>query len=196
MLTAAIENGLNRQLAASPGARARCAALQGQRLLVRITGTGLEISIESLGDTLCLSRTPAGDYNVTVEGSPINLLALTGDNPERLLQSGQVSVRGDAEILQRYRALALLLQPDLEEELSRLVGDLPAHHIGRLVRSLWSFGRRAASTTVRNAAEYLAHESHTLVPRAEAEAFMADVDQLREEVDRAAARLRTLEETR
>ena len=49
---------------------------------------------------------------------------------------------------------------------------------------------------MRNAAEYLAHENHTLVPRAEAEAFMADVDQLREDVDRAIARLRTLEETR
>ena len=196
MLTAAIENALNRNLASSPGARARCTALQGQRLLVRITGTGLQISIESLGDTLSLSRTPIGDFNVTVEGSPINLLALTGNNPERLLQSGQVTVRGDAEILQRYRALALLLQPDLEEELSRLIGDLPAHHIGRLARSLWSFGRRAASNTVRHAAEYLAHENHTLVPRAEAEAFMADVDQLREDVDRAIARLRTLEETR
>ncbi len=196
MLTAAIENALNRNLASSPGARARCTALQGQRLLVRITGTGLQISIESLGDTLSLSRTPIGDFNVTVEGSPINLLALTGNNPERLLQSGQVTVRGDAEILQRYRALALLLQPDLEEELSRLIGDLPAHHIGRLARSLWSFGRRAASNTVRNAAEYLAHENHTLAPRAEAEAFMADVDQLREDVDRAIARLRTLEETR
>jgi len=196
VLTAAIENLLNRNLALSAGARIRCAALQGQRLLVCVTGTGLQIGIESLGDTLALSRTPVGEFNVTVEGSPINLLALTGDNPERLLQSGQVTLRGEAEILQRYRALALLLQPDLEEELSRLVGDLPAHHIGRLARSLWSFGRRAASNTVRNAAEYLAHESHTLVPRAEAEAFMADVDQLREAVDRAAARLRTLEETR
>jgi len=196
VLTAAIENLLNRNLALSAGARIRCAALQGQRLLVCVTGTGLQIGIESLGDTLALSRTPVGEFNVTVEGSPINLLALTGDNPERLLQSGQVTLRGEAEILQRYRALALLLQPDLEEELSRLVGDLPAHHIGRLARSLWSFGRRAASNTMRNAAEYLAHESHTLVPRAEAEAFMADVDQLREAVDRAAARLRTLEETR
>jgi len=195
MLTAAIENLLNRNLASSPGARARCAALQGRRLLVCISGTGLRISIESLGDSLLISRTPNGEFDVTVEGSPVNLLALTGDNPERLLQAGRVAVRGDAEILQRYRALALLLQPDLEEELSRMVGDLPAHHIGRVVRSLWSFGRRASSNAVRNTAEYLAHETGTLVPRAEGEAFMADVDRLREDVDRAAARLRTLEET-
>lgn len=195
MLTAAIENLLNRNLASSPGGRARCAALQGRRLLVCISGTGLRISIESLGDSLLLSKTPSGEFDVTIEGSPINLLALTGDNPERLLQAGRVSVRGDAEILQRYRSLALLLQPDLEEELSRLVGDLPAHHIGRVVRSLWSFGRRATSNTVRNTAEYFAHETGTLVPRAEGEAFMADVDRLREDVDRAAARLRTLEET-
>ena len=72
MLTAAIENLLNRNLASSPGARARCAALKDQRLLVRITGVGLQLGIESLGDTLSLTRTPVGDFNVTVEGSPIN----------------------------------------------------------------------------------------------------------------------------
>jgi ubiquinone biosynthesis protein UbiJ len=75
------------------------------------------------------------------------------------------------------------------------VGENITDETVKLARSLWSFGRRAASNTVRNTAEYLAHENHTLVPRPEAEAFMADVDQLREDVDRAAARLRTLEET-
>ena len=45
---------------------------------------------------------------------------------------------------------------------------------------------------MRNVAEYLAHESGDLVPRAEAEVFLEGVDRLREDVDRAAARVDAL----
>ncbi|MBM4217673.1 MAG: hypothetical protein FJ178_07510 [Gammaproteobacteria bacterium] len=94
--------------------------------------------------------------------------------------------------MQRYRDLGLLLKPDLEEELSRLIGDSPAHRLAALARGALAFGRRSADTTVRNAAEYFAHETRDLVPRAEAEVFLNDVDQLREGVDRTAARLDTI----
>jgi ubiquinone biosynthesis protein UbiJ len=103
-----------------------------------------------------------------------------------------VQIRGDAEVLQRYRELALLLRPDLEEELARLIGDAPAHSLGRMARSMLDLGRRGSRTAVRNTAEYFAHESGDLVPRGEAEVFFADVDRLREDVDRAAARLDAL----
>jgi ubiquinone biosynthesis protein UbiJ len=39
-----------------------------------------------------------------------------------------------------------------------------------------------------NWAEYLAHESGDLVPRAQAEQFLVEVDDLRERVDRLQAR--------
>ena len=59
-------------------------------------------------------------------------------------------------------------------------------------RSMLDLGRRGSRTAVRNTAEYFAHESGDLVPRGEAEVFFADVDRLREDVDRAAARLDAL----
>jgi ubiquinone biosynthesis protein UbiJ len=46
---------------------------------------------------------------------------------------------------------------------------------------------------VQNAAEYFAHERGDLVPAAEAEAFMSDVDRLREDVDRTEARIAHIE---
>ena len=52
------------------------------------------------------------------------------------------------------------------------------------------FGRRAATTGVRNVAEYLAHERRDLVPRAEAEDFYRGVERLREDLDRLEARAR------
>ena len=192
MLTALVENMLNRNLGASPRARELCAALKGRRLQLRVEDLGLRIGFESLGSTLRLARDPEGEFDAEVSGSPLNLIALAGKSPERLLQSGAVQVRGDAELLQRYRELGLLLRPDLEEELSRLVGDAPAHQLARFARGALDFGRRGADTAVRNAAEYFAHERSDLVPRAEAEVFLEGVDRLREDVDRAAARVDAL----
>ena len=192
MLTELVENLLNRNLAASPRARELCAALRGRRLQVVVRDIGVRVGLESLGSSLRLARDPGGEFDAEISGSPLNLVALAGPSPERLLQSGAVQVRGDAELLQRYRELGLLLRPDLEEELSRLVGDAPAHQLARFARGALDFGRRGADTAVRNAAEYFAHERGDLVPAAEAEVFMGDVDRLREDVDRAAARLDAL----
>lgn len=210
MLTQSIENLLNQNLAASPGARARCAALRGTLLRVRVSGTPMQWSVESLGDSLRLVRggppaagSEAGDADTgaaanaeataEVEGSLLNLLALSGPRPEALVQRGAVRVSGDAELLQRYQELLRLLGPDVEEGLSRLVGDSAAHQVLRLARGALGFGRRAATTAVNNLAEYLAHERGDLVPRGEADAFFADVDRLREDADRLAARLAMLE---
>lgn len=192
MLTEVIENLLNRNLGQSPAARAACAALHGRRLKLVVHDIGLQIGIESLGDTLCITREAQGEFHAEVAGSPVNLLALAGPQPERLLKSAAVQVRGDIELLQRYRDLALLLRPDLEEELARLIGDTPAHRLAGFARAALAFGRRGARTAAQNTAEYLAHETGDLVPRAEAEAFLDDVDRLREDVDRAAARLDVL----
>lgn len=193
MLTELVENLLNRNLGASPRARELCAALRGRRLRVTISGLSLRIGLESLGSTLRISRDPDGEFDAEVEGSPVNLVALAGPSPEHLLRSGAVQVRGDTELLQRYRELGLLLRPDLEEELSRFVGDAPAHQVMRFAGKVFGFGRHAADTAVQNAAEYFTHERGDLVPAAEAEAFMSDVDRLREDVDRTEARIAHLE---
>ena len=120
----------------------------------------------------------------------MNLAALAGSHPEEVIQRGDVTIRGDAEIAQKFRELAMLLKPDVEEELSRLIGDTPAHQALRFVKLATGFGRRAAETSVRNVAEYLAHERGDLVPRAEAEDFYRGVERLREDLDRLDARAR------
>lgn len=192
MLTEAIENLLNRNLGSSPQARESCAALKGRRLKVIVNGLGLAIGCESLGDSLRLSRSAEGEFHAEVEGSPVNLLALAGPDPGRVLKSGAVRVRGEIELLQRYRDLVMLLRPDIEEELARLIGDAPAHKLAGLAQAFLAFGRRSTETAVRNTAEFFAHETGDLVPRAEGEAFFVEVDRLREDVDRAAARLDAL----
>jgi ubiquinone biosynthesis protein UbiJ len=195
MLTQAIENLLNRSLPRSPRARELCAALVGKRVRVEARGLGWVLIAESLNTSIRLVKesTDGQPPDADISGSLLSLAALAGSHPEEVIQRGDVTIRGDAEVAQKFRELAMLLKPDVEEELSRLIGDTPAHQALRLVRLATGFGRRAAETGVRNVAEYLAHERGDLVPRAEAEDFYRGVERLREDLDRLEARVQLLE---
>jgi ubiquinone biosynthesis accessory factor UbiJ len=191
MLTATLENLLNRGLPRSPRARELASELSGTSLGVEVRGM-TRLVVHSNGVTLQLREDAQGPANAEVSGSVLSLLQLAGAAPEAVLQKAAVEIRGDADIARKYRELAHLLKPDLEEELSLAVGDVPAHQLGRLARGALSWGQRAAATAVRNVAEYLAHERADLVPSAEADQFTSGVDRLREDVDRLEARIALL----
>src|SRR5262245_54706536 len=194
MLTQAIENLLNRNLPRSPRAQEVCASLAGKRVRIEARGLGWVLVAECLATSIKLTKgqgeTPAA---AEVPGRFMSLAALAGSHPEEVIRRGEVTIRGDAELAQKFRELAMLLRPDVEEELSKLIGDTPAHQALRLVKTVTGFGRRAATTGVRNMAEYLAHERRDLVPGPEAEDFYRSVEKLREDLDRLEARTRLLE---
>jgi ubiquinone biosynthesis accessory factor UbiJ len=186
MLTATLENLLNRGLPRSPRARQLCESLSGRSVAIVVPDI-VRLRLTSTGQTLAATRDDA-PADATLTGGVLGLLALSGDSAQRVLQRGAVTISGDSEVAQGFRELAQLLRPDLEEELSLLVGDVPAHQLGRLARLGASFSARAADTTLRNLAEYLGHERRDLVSRNEGEQFLRGVDALREGVDRLQAR--------
>ena len=194
MLTATIENMLNRGLPRSPRAQQLCAELMGRSVAVEIREI-TRLLVESTGQTLRVTRGDAG-ADAEIVGGPFGLLALSSKAPEAVLQRGDVEIRGDAELAQKFRELMLLLRPDLEEELSLVVSDVPAHQVGRFARMALGWTRKAASTTAENLAEYFGHERHDIVPKNEGEQFLRGVDALREDVDRMEARIALLRDHR
>jgi ubiquinone biosynthesis accessory factor UbiJ len=190
MLTATLENVLNRGLPRSPRAQQLCAELTGRSVAVEVREM-TRLLLESTGSTLRITRGDAG-ADAEIVGGPFGLLALSGASPDAVLQRGDVEIRGDAELAQKFRELVLLLRPDLEEELSHVVGDVPAHQVGRFARMALNWTHKAATTTLENIAEYLGHERQHLVPRSEGEQFLRGVDALREDVDRLEARIALL----
>jgi ubiquinone biosynthesis protein UbiJ len=171
-----------------------CASLAGKRVRIEARGLGWVLVAECLPTSIRLSKGDAGaPADAEITGSLMSLAALAGQHPEEVIRRGDVTIRGDAELAQKFRELAMLLKPDVEEELAKLIGDTPAHQALRLVRVATGFGRRAAATGVRNVAEYFAHERRDLVSRPEAEDFYRSVEKLRDDVDRLDARTRLLE---
>jgi ubiquinone biosynthesis protein UbiJ len=109
------------------------------------------------------------------------------------LRGGAVHIEGDAEVAQTFSELLTAARPDLEEELSRVVGDVAAHQMGNAARTALGFARRAHDTFLQNVAEYLQEEGRDVPNRTEAEEFLHGVDRLRDDVDRLEARLKLVE---
>jgi ubiquinone biosynthesis protein UbiJ len=120
-------------------------------------------------------------------------MRLLGPQPEAALRTGSVHIHGDAEVAQTFSELLKAARPDLEEELSRLIGDVAAHQIGNAARSLVGFAQRSVTTFTQNISEFLQEEGRDVPSRTEAEEFIRDVDRLRDDVDRIEARIVMLE---
>ena len=206
MLTERLQAAIDREVAGSPRAQTLVAQLEGRSMAIEARYTPWRITLRASAGRVLLDRSAAAlsnaaqanaaQANAALAGSPLSLLALLRENPSDVIRRGDVTLTGDARVAEQFQELLQLLRPDLEETLSRVLGDVPAHRMGALLRQAIDYGRSTSQTVATNLGEYLTHERRELVPRAEAAEFLAQVDTLREQVDRVAARVAKLETAR
>jgi len=197
MLLESLSQLVNRNIAGSSRARELCELLEGRTFAVRVEGL-VPIQIHARVDAgqLQLSRETSEPADASVAGTPLMLLGLAGKDAAQRMRSGEVAIEGDAEIAQAFHELLRAARPDIEEELSRLVGDVAAHQLGNFARTAFGWGERSASTFAQNVSEYLREESRDLVTRTEADEFIAGVDTVRDALDRIEARIDRLSRAR
>lgn len=186
------ESLLNRNIAASSEARATAKQLEGRVLAIVFDGTPLKLFLKAANGQIALANNYDGRADATITGTPLSLSRLAGTKPEDAVRSSSIHIEGDAEVADAFSRLFKLARPDLEEELSRLVGDVAAFQIGSFARGAFAFARRAARTLEQNVAEYLQEESRDVPARIETEEFGDAVDVLRNDVERLEARLQRL----
>ncbi|MEX0733013.1 MAG: SCP2 sterol-binding domain-containing protein [Steroidobacteraceae bacterium] len=191
-----LEKLLNRHIAASSRARRLLAELAGRSMELRFAATPFRVRLAATADSVSLRRADEEAADAVIEGTPISFLRLATGDPARSIRAGGSELHGDAEVAEGFRKLLAAARPDIEEELSRLTGDVAAHYLANFARDAVDFGRRARDTFAQNVAEYLTEESRDLPTRIEVEEFLADVDRLREAVDRLDARLAATERSR
>ena len=192
MLLERLEGLLNRNVADSRQAQALCRQLDGRVVSLTVEGTPLAFFFKAHGGRISLATRHEGDADASLSGTPIALLALAGPRAEGALRGGGVRIEGDAEVAQKFRELLAQAQPDFEEELARVIGDVAAHQVANLARGLLDWGRKARTSLAGIVAEYLQEEGRDLPTRTEVEEFLAGVDQLRDDVERLEARFARL----
>jgi ubiquinone biosynthesis protein UbiJ len=185
---------LNRNIESTTPARKLCRELAGSVVGVGVTNTALTAWFIIHDDHLELTTETQDDADITISGSLITLARMATDGDMQSLRSGSLQMSGDPVLAEKFQQLLDLAKPDLEEELSGIVGDAAAHQIGQFARSVGKWGAEARTTMASNIREYLQEESRDLPSRYEMERFTSAVDVLRDDVDRLATRVRRLQE--
>ena len=194
----ALERALNRLLALDPDARRRLAGLHGRVIRIDLRGTGTELNFVPRHDgRLQLLGNIEHEPDCILSGSPVDLMR-AGDRSSGHAQlfAGHVQITGDTEVAHRFSEALAGIDIDWEEQLSHLTGDIAAHEIGRSLRAAAREGRRFGQSAQDNLSEYLTEEARLLPHRFEVGDFLADVDDLRDAVDRLEARITLLERRR
>jgi ubiquinone biosynthesis accessory factor UbiJ len=189
---ASAEAVFNRNIPGSSRAAALAKRLGGTSLQVDIDGI-TRVRAACFDGRLALTAGDDSPADAVIAGTAPALLQMFRRASPAVQSGSSIQIKGDAEIADRYRELFVLARPDLEEELSRLLGDLPARQLSQLARGVRSWASRARRTAGENIAEYLQEEGRDLVTKTEMEEFLRGVDGARDTLERVEARIAGIE---
>lgn len=102
-------------------------------------------------------------------------------------------IEGASALAEELRYLARHLRPDLEEELSKIFGDVAAQRIGTAVRGLWQWQADAALRVGEALRDYVTDERRLLVRRVELQGFAQGVRAVGEALERLEKRIDDLD---
>ena len=177
---------LNRNIRESTRARELCERLDGKLIAIRVRDTGLSGYFDIDRNGLFLGTNHDGEPDVVITGSLVALALMAGEDS---IRDGSLDLTGDAATAQAFQQLLEHARPDIEEELSAVIGDTAAHGLGEFARGVGRWARETRSIMGDNIREYLQEESRDVPSRYEVEQFSRRVNQLRDDVDRLAARV-------
>lgn len=171
---------LNHLLDPAPWARERLTGYAGSNVCLRAGSNEILFCITETGQV-----SSAGDGLEPAVTITIPLQSLPG-----MLSSGSkalpanVRVEGSAELADAVGFVLRNLQWDVEEDLSRVIGDIPARRVTLAAQSLRSTGARAIEALTGNLSERLDEEGAPVLGRFAHDAFAEEVRVLRDAVAR------------
>jgi ubiquinone biosynthesis protein UbiJ len=183
---------LNHLLEPAPWARERLMPFAGRTWRVTLTPLP-ELTFVVLDSGLLEASDATPEPDLVVALSPTALPALARRD-EAMLR--EVTFTGDAELAAALQFLARHLEWDVEEDLSRVVGDVAAHRIAGGARDFLAWQKEAALRLGQNFAEYLTEEAGVIAAPADVSAFARAVDDLRDAVERLEKRIARLEQAK
>lgn len=210
----ALEAALNRALALDPDTREALRPLDGRTVALRVdaatqsAGAGaaadappaLALQLRVDGDALRVGPVDAERApDLGVRSSAGSLLGfglrtllprlLGAAQDEDAAPIGQLRIEGDAELARRLQRMAERFDPDWQKPFADVFGEVLGVQIANGIAAALRGARAGARSVAGSAAEYVTEESRDVVPRAELDAFLDDVDTLRDDAERLAARV-------
>jgi ubiquinone biosynthesis protein UbiJ len=189
----ALETVINRALALDPDTAGQLAALDGRRIELHLDAPKLALGIHVVGDRLRVGPASAdGEPDLSLRATAGALLAQLLPGKAAAAPVGRLRISGDAELAQRVQRLLRDFSPDLDAAFAGLFGDVIGVQIARALRGAFKTVGEGAKRFAQDSADYLTEERRDVVSKVEQAIFFDEVDDLRDGVDRLAARVERL----
>ena len=187
---AALEGAINRALEMDRATAQALQQLDGKVFQLELVGTGADVYLLPQNQGVVLRGFYDGPIDSHVIGTVPDFVELiSSEDPASTLINGGIQLSGDSAPMLQLQRILHRLDLDWEGALAGVIGDIPAHQIGRLVRGGVRWGKQAVDSMNRQVEEYLHEEARLLPPEDELQDFYAAVSRLEVGVDRAEARL-------
>ncbi len=175
---------LNHLLKRASWARERLQPYAGQVARFEVAPFSVALAILESGEVAEAPATaaPAATFTLT---PGIAMRTLAGD----ATAWQQVATTGDASLAREILYIAQNLRWDVEEDLSRVFGDIAAHRMVATAGELKRWQREAAAGFARATAAYWIDERPLIAAKSDVERFVRAVDTLRDDVARLEKRI-------
>jgi len=165
-------------------------------LLQPFAGKSVRITIAPVSSALVIledgSLAMAGETNIpdaSINIAPSLLLRLLAKDEAAKLQ---IEISGDTHLATALAKVFSHLRWDYEDDLSKLVGDVPANKIGSFARGSVQTIKDTGLNIASMLSEYWQEEKPMLAKKRHVEQFNSEVDRLRSDVERFEKRLQKL----
>lgn len=185
-------SALNHVLRQQTWARDRLRAHAGRTIRMVVDSPIGRVSADSrISDEGTLEATVVDSPTVTLSVKPsVNaLFAALRDGPKGL--SGHLKVEGDVMVAAAVGEIAQHLRWDIEEDLSRLLGDPLAHRLGESARSSARQSRALGERALDGLRQFLIDDGQQLVDRSQCQSLNDTLRDLESRLDRLEARARS-----
>ncbi len=165
---------VNHLLRAQPWARKRLGPFSGKTVLLHALPFAIAATIQGDG---------------TLSAAPGVLLRILASDPSA---QAEVAATGETALASELAYVARNLRWDLEEDLSRWLGDIPAHRLARAAQQAVAWPGGSFSGLARTWLEYWTEEQPVLAKATQIRGFVREVDDLRDRTERLEKRLERL----
>ena len=194
MFIGLIENAGKSILATDPDALASLAELSGQIIAVEFRQLDKTLYLRPVEDGIELEFGSDLQANVTFSASPSVFLRIARDGlDETEYAPGELEIRGDAMLGQKFAKALSSLDIDWEELLSQTIGDVPARLISKELQKLFKWASEQATLAQQDVAGFLVNRTQVAAQKPDVHRFIAEVDSLASSVERFAAKLAKFE---
>jgi ubiquinone biosynthesis protein UbiJ len=178
---------INHLLRAAPWALEKLKPYAGKTAAFEVFPLTYRYTVQADGDVKSAMPGSAEDVHFRISPSLLPRI-LAGDEAA----FKDVPIQGDSAFAQEISYLVRHLKWDVEEDLSKVVGDVAAHRTVNTAKNFSGWAKQSGENLAQNFKEYWTEEKPLVAKSIRLEEFAKQVDTLRDDVERLEKRVEQL----